>query len=229
MEENTKKEKKEEDRVKPPPGDIRPPKGTKKTILVIDDDMTSLTAIRKMLENIFEVCLAKSANMAWNILNNTLIDLILLDVEMPTMSGLEFMEYLRRNNAFQFIPVIFVTSHAQQDIILKARKSGAKGFIVKPVSPDLMMEKIKSVLEEAADESDREAMLKKLHLLDMACKTGKIAEAEKLIEELSRQHHNVGTDGAIGNITKEIRQLNYPAAIERIADLIKNNLFDIKK
>jgi response regulator RpfG family c-di-GMP phosphodiesterase len=145
------------------------------------------------------------------------------------MSGLEFMEYLRRNNAFQFIPVIFVTSHAQQDIILKAKKSGAKGFIVKPVSPDLMMEKIKYVLDEAEFESAREAMLKKLHLLDIACKTGKIADVERLVEELSRQHHNVGTDNVITLITKEVRQLNYPAAIERIADLIKNNLFDIKK
>jgi CheY-like chemotaxis protein len=199
----------------------------KKTILVIDDDIASLTAIRKILEGGFEVCLAKSAGMAWNILNNTMIDLILLDVEMPAMSGLDFMEYLRQGNAFQYIPIIIVTSHARQDIILRAGKFGARGFIAKPISPEVMTEKIKSVLEEA--ESARETMLKKLHFLDIACKTGKIASAEKLIEELGAQRYNVGTDTAVDLITKEIRQLNYPAAIEKIAELIKNNLFGIKR
>ena len=60
----------------------------KKSILVIDDDITALTVLRKILEHDFDVSLAKSVEMAWSVLNITVVDLILLDVEMPNISGL---------------------------------------------------------------------------------------------------------------------------------------------
>jgi DNA-binding NtrC family response regulator len=201
----------------------------KQTVLAIDDDITILTAIRKILENNYEVSLAKSADTALNILNNADIDLILLDVEMPAITGLAFMEFLRENNIFQYIPVIFVTSHAQQDIIVKAKKSGAKGFIVKPISADVILEKVKNVLEESRVKTDRDVLLKKLHLLEVACKTGKTAEADKLISELIKRHYNVGTDEKLIEIGRYIDKLDYALAVEKTGALIKSNLFEIKQ
>jgi len=201
----------------------------KKVILVVDDDIVSLNATRAVLEPAYEISLAKSAAMAWNILNCTLIDLILLDVEMPMLSGLDFIGYLRNNAAFHHIPVIFLTSHGTQDILKKALYSGADGFVVKPVSHNVLQEKIKSVLENAKPVTERGFLLKNLHILDIACKTGKSKEAEKLAEVLSKIKYNVGTDKLLRTICKEVFQLNYSSAIEKIDELIKNKLFEVRK
>ena len=204
-------------------------KNNKKTILVIDDDIPTLTIIRKILENNYEVCLAKSASVAWNILNNTSVDLILLDVEMPMLSGLDFMSYLKNKPDINYIPVVFVTSHATQDIIKKAMVSGAKGFIVKPVSSEVMLEKIRSVFNMAPPLTERERMFKTLHFLDVACKNKKREDAEKLAAEIKKIRYNVGTDEILAAIHKEVFYQNYSGAIEKIDELIKCNLFDVNK
>jgi FixJ family two-component response regulator len=64
-----------------------------------------------------------------------------LDVEIPELSGLDFMKYLRAQYAINHIPVIFVTSHGTQDIIRKAKVSGTKGFVVKPVGSNILLKK----------------------------------------------------------------------------------------
>jgi len=201
----------------------------KKAILVIDDDVTTLTMIRKILESDYEVSLAKSAPVAWNILNNTIIDLILLDIEMPELSGLDFMNYLRAKPVLKHIPVIFVTSLGTQDIIKKAMISGAKGFVVKPVGSNVLLEKIHSVFNTVDFLSEREKMFQKLHFLDIACKTKKQEEAAKLAGELKKTRYNVGTDEMIADIYKDIFDLNYSEAVEKIGELINNNLFDVNR
>jgi len=201
----------------------------KKTILVIDDDIPTLTIIRKILENDYEVCLAKSAPVAWNILNNTLIDLILLDVEMPELSGLDFMNYLRAKPVLKHIPVIFVTSLGTEDIIKKAMVSGAKGFVVKPVGSNVLLEKIHAVFNTADFLSEREKLFQKLHILDIVCKTDKKDEAVKLAGELRKVRYNVGTDEALAEICKDILYVNCSSAVEKIEELINNNLFDVNR
>jgi putative two-component system response regulator len=198
----------------------------KKSVLIIDDDITILTALRKILENDYDISLAKSVEMAWNVLNNTVIDLILLDIEMPNISGFEFMGYLRESASFCYIPVIFVSSHGQPDIILKAKIAGAKQFIVKPVTPDVVLEKVNAVFKDEIQVTGRETLLKKLHLLEIACKTGKSADVEALAEQLGKIQYNVGTDGLLAEIRRNALILNYTVAVEKIGALLKSNLFE---
>jgi len=201
----------------------------KKTILVIDDDIPTLTIIRKILENDYEVCLAKSAPVAWNILNSTLIDLILLDIEMPGLSGLDFMDYFRAKPAINYIPVIFVTSHGTEDIIKKAINCGAKGFVLKPVVSNMLLEKIHSAFKKVELLSERERLFQKLHFLDVACKIQKSVDAARLAEELKETRYNAGTDEMLADICKEVTCLNFSEAIDKIDKLINNNLFDVNR
>ena len=203
--------------------------GLKKSILVVDDDITTLTAIRKILEHNYNISLAKSASQAWEILNNTPVDLILLDVEMPMMSGLDFINYLQSNEVFTHIPIIFVTSHGTQDVLKKAMVSGAKSFIVKPVSEESLIEKIKSVLVKSVPQTDRERLLQKLHLINIACKTENAVELEKVAKDLQKMRYNVGTDTMVNAICKEVSFHNYNAISEKVKELIKNNLFDVRR
>jgi CheY-like chemotaxis protein len=120
----------------------------KKVILAVDDDATCLTILREILDGPFEVFFAKSAKTAKNILKVSYkpVDLILLDMEMPDISGLEFFNDLKKEPDFCHIPVIFVSSHESQDIMHQVLESDAKGFAVKPVIPEQLLEKINAVL-----------------------------------------------------------------------------------
>jgi PleD family two-component response regulator len=118
----------------------------KKVILVVDDIIPSLNVIRKILENEFDVCLAKSIEMASIMLKTNRVDLILLDIEMPEMSGFDYLKQLRQTPRYGNIPVIFVTSYATREFLVQAMSSGAKDFVVKPVSSDILKEKIHGIL-----------------------------------------------------------------------------------
>jgi PleD family two-component response regulator len=120
----------------------------KKVILVIDDIIPSLNVIRKILEDDFDVCLAKSTEMASVMLKTNKVDLILLDIEMPEMSGFDYLKQVRQMPRYGDVPVIFVTSYATREFIIQAMSSGAKDFIVKPVFPDILKEKVHGVLDE---------------------------------------------------------------------------------
>jgi len=201
----------------------------RKTILAIDDDLTTLTLIRKILEKDYDVCLAKSADSALYILNNTGVDLILLDMEMPTMSGLDFMGRLResKNHYYNKMPIIFVTSHGTKDILVKVTKSGANDFIVKPVNPKIILQKVAAILRHGKKElSPHDYLLKQLHLMTIACKSGNNARIEKLAAELKTIKYNYGTDSQIDIVCRKALNFDYPAAIRIINTLLKHNLYN---
>jgi signal transduction histidine kinase/CheY-like chemotaxis protein len=125
----------------------------KKIILALDDMPLNLTAIRTILRDDFDVRLTKSPIAALTMLNTVKVDLMLVDIEMPEMSGFEFVDRLRNNPEDpeqKNIPVIFVTSHETPDVLERIASCGA-GYVVKPVIPRILLEKIKSTLE-AGDE-----------------------------------------------------------------------------
>jgi putative two-component system response regulator len=125
---------------------------TKKIILAVDDMPMNLAAVRTILHNDFDIRLAKSAKTALAMLNIIKADLILLDIEMPEMSGFEFLECIRttaEHLEHRHIPVIFITSHATEDFIAQAASSGAQGYVVKPIVPAELLEKVNAVIEDA--------------------------------------------------------------------------------
>jgi len=119
----------------------------KKIILAVDDMPENLMQLGSLLESYFDVRLARSADMAFNVLNRTKVDLILLDIVMPEMLGFDFLNLLRSGNSInKKTPVIFVTSHADIEIIGRAIKAGAKDYIVKPIVAETLYKKINSVI-----------------------------------------------------------------------------------
>jgi putative two-component system response regulator len=120
----------------------------KKIILAVDDMAVSLTTIRTILQGEYDVRLAKSAALALEMLKQVKVDLILLDIEMPEISGLEFVGLLKKNPELKGVPVIFVTSHANPQFIDQAMAFEAEGYIVKPFIPEALIRRVKSVLGE---------------------------------------------------------------------------------
>jgi CheY-like chemotaxis protein len=121
----------------------------KKVILLVDDSVEYLRVFTKMLEPQYNLSLAKSGKDAIHILMRSPVDLILLDIEMPGMSGLELLNIIARNPVYSTVPVIFVTAHAQSDMITRAEELGAKGYIVKPFHKPALIDKILQVLSSS--------------------------------------------------------------------------------
>jgi len=84
--------------------------------------------------------------------NNFQIDLILCDINMPEMSGIETLIRLRAHPQTKQIPVIMCTSVSEKGQVLQALKAGANSYIVKPFAPDVLRQKIESVLGQAPAE-----------------------------------------------------------------------------
>ena len=115
-------------------------------ILIVDDTSANLELCKGLLNNEFEVRLAKSGKMALKSLERFRPDIILLDIEMPEMSGFEVKNEMNKNSDFKDIPVIFVTSHATEKLVLKALEQGIVDYIVKPFESRVLRTKIRSAL-----------------------------------------------------------------------------------
>ena len=115
-------------------------------ILVVDDSAASLTLCRGLLGDEYDVRVAKSGRMALAALAKLRPDVILLDIEMPEMSGFEVMEAMSKKAEWKDIPVIFVTSHATEKLVVQAVECGAVSYVVKPFESDVLREKIRAAI-----------------------------------------------------------------------------------
>lgn len=76
------------------------------------------------------------------------IDLILCDWNMPKMSGIEFVRKVRGVDNLKDIPIIMVTTEAEREKVIEALSAGARGYVVKPFTPDVLKQKIREIIDE---------------------------------------------------------------------------------
>lgn len=107
----------------------------KKCILLIDDDPDELDIFSDALEKIKKplVCIqARGARAAKSLLNYLLPDYIFLDVNMPEINGLEFLEEIKEINALKEVPVILYSNFIDETVVNKALVAGAAACVKKP-------------------------------------------------------------------------------------------------
>ena len=116
-------------------------------ILVVDDDQDNVTIAREiLLSRGFEVRVAYNGPSALASVEQQRPDLVLLDVMMPQMSGIQVLDRLRANPATAGVPVILVTAKDQDEDILAGYKYGADYYITKPFSAKQLLYGIGLVL-----------------------------------------------------------------------------------
>jgi putative two-component system response regulator len=201
--------------------------GDRKTILAVDDMSENLTAMRSILHDFFDVRLAKSAKMALTLLQNTKVDMILLDIEMPGMSGFEFLEQQKsqvnaRLPANNDIPVIFVTSHASTEFINRAINSGAKDYLVKPIRKDVLLKKVEGVIGLPGKKTAPNPLEDKLKMLIATTNSGDSVRSETLIKELLNASGGTGVHvrRRLDEIAQLIRGFEYDKANSKIKELL---------
>jgi CheY-like chemotaxis protein len=122
--------------------------GGKKTLLAVDDMPVSLATLKGILQDGFNLRLCESVQAALRTLEKEKIDIVLLDIEMPEVSGFDFLKQLRDAPETRDIPVIFVTSHATPEFIERALSSGVDGYVVKPFVPEVLIKRINDVFRD---------------------------------------------------------------------------------
>jgi putative two-component system response regulator len=122
--------------------------GEKKIVMAIDDSTVSLMSVSNVLGKAFDVRLCNGSKSAFLMLQRYTPDLILLDIEMPEMDGFAFMEEFRARYPDSDVPVIFVTSHKAASAVVMAAKAGARGYVSKPFTKDILMSKVLEVLKK---------------------------------------------------------------------------------
>lgn len=114
-------------------------------ILVVDDDNTHRTLHRAILAKQFDVLTASSGAEALELCREREPDLVLLDIEMPDLDGIETCRQLR---AWSAVPVIFATAHESLDEHLRAFDAGGDDIITKPVSSEILLRKAARLVQQ---------------------------------------------------------------------------------
>lgn len=117
-----------------------------KKILTVDDSATMRTMLRAALSNAgFEVVQAEDGLEGLKALDGQSYDVIITDVNMPNMDGLEFLEALRTRAEHKSTPVLVLTTESGPEKKARARQAGATGWLVKPFDPEKLVATIRRV------------------------------------------------------------------------------------
>jgi len=120
-----------------------------KTVLIVDDSASMRQLIAFTIKDAgYDVLLAENGRDALEKMSRAKIDMVITDLNMPEMDGITFIRELRGKADYQFIPIIMLTTEAQEAKKQEGRAAGASGWIVKPFSPSQLMDVVKKFVKE---------------------------------------------------------------------------------
>ncbi|WP_084515809.1 HD domain-containing phosphohydrolase [Desulfovibrio cuneatus] len=114
----------------------------RKTIFLVDDNLTNLTSGKNALAGDYNVFTFNSGERLLKMLERTRPDLILLDVEMPEMTGYDVIKIIKAKEETAAIPIVYLTAKSDTESELEGLSLGAVDYIVKPFSPQLLRKRI---------------------------------------------------------------------------------------
>lgn len=120
----------------------------KATILAVDDNAVNLATIEQTLEDEYDVIPMIAGARAIKYLSRAQADLMLLDVQMPEMDGIQTLEEIRKLDNGQTLPVIFLTAANDEDVAQQGNRLGIVDYIVKPFDGADLKRRIRQVLEK---------------------------------------------------------------------------------
>jgi two-component system chemotaxis response regulator CheY len=124
-------------------------------VLIVDDSLSMRSVIKKTIKvsgfKVGEYFEAADGKEALKILADAWVDLVLTDINMPNMNGLELITMMHEDQILRSIPVVMVTTEGSQKSVQKSMEMGAKGYIKKPFQPEDIKRILNSIMGEAED------------------------------------------------------------------------------
>lgn len=123
----------------------------KASILVVDDEVAICDMLRLALETAgFSVSVAYNGKRAWQIINEQMPDLLVLDWMMPEMTGIELTRRIKQDPDLQSLPIIMLTARGEEDSKITGLESGADDYVTKPFSTRELVSRIRALLRRLA-------------------------------------------------------------------------------
>ena len=201
---------------------------TKETILIVDDEEDIIELIKYNLKNEgYSILTAESGEQAIKIAKQSRPDLIVLDLMLPGMDGLEVTRYLRSNEETSDMPIVMLTAKGEESDIITGLELGANDYISKPFSPKVLTARIRAIFRrrkkntmEPADSIKQEGDLtidRARHVVTIQGNTLDLTLSE--FELLSFLADKKGWVFTRGQIVDAIRGENY-AVTQRSIDVV---------
>ena len=132
----------------------------RKKIIIVDDVNYVLTTLKERLKHKYEIFPAQSSEILFELLENVKPDLIILDVQMPFMSGYDVIQQLKEDQRYEHIPVIFLSGNkTDRKSIFKGMSLGAIDFITKPINNEKLIDCIESHLDSEKRNANKPVIL----------------------------------------------------------------------
>ncbi len=118
-------------------------------VLAVDDSKTMRDMVSFTLKNAgFDVLQAEDGRNALDVLGNSPVDLVITDVNMPNMNGIELVKSLRANAVHRGTPILILSTESGDGLKAQGREAGATGSIVKPFVPEKLLQVVSKVCPE---------------------------------------------------------------------------------
>jgi two-component system chemotaxis response regulator CheY len=116
-------------------------------VLTVDDSRTILAMLHHTLSNAgFEVLQAEDGKQGLDVLKTEQVDVVITDINMPVMDGIEFIRHVRATGNHQSLPILILTTETSQDKRDQGKAAGGTGWIVKPFDPEKLISVIHRVV-----------------------------------------------------------------------------------
>ena len=133
-----------------------------RTILVVDDSVDMRNFLTNILSHDYHVLSASDGAEAEEIIRTKAVDLVVTDLMMPNVDGLELTQFIKRNKDYDFIPVILLTAKTAIESRLQAMEDGADDYVTKPFEPEYLRARIHNILVQRnqLEQSYRERLMR---------------------------------------------------------------------
>ena len=117
------------------------------SVLAVDDSPSIRSLVSFVLEQAgFDVITAEDGQEALDYAQQNTVDLVLTDINMPNLDGIDLIKGLRALPHYKYVPMLVLTTETEKNMKMKGKAAGATGWIVKPFDPDQLVSTIKKVL-----------------------------------------------------------------------------------
>lgn len=199
-------------------------------IMAVDDNTVNLATIDQELKDTYDVVLMLTGRRAIKYLYQNTVDLILLDVQMPIMDGIETLKEIRSLDEGVTIPVIFLTAKKDAATVLEGSKLGIMDYITKPFDPDDLKERIERCFKRLGRlPMETTELFQRISDISVDLTEGKLKSAISKTEEVLRYQLPEDIKGRVSNAKKKLEMNDLTGAkamIDRILAVIGKDLED---
>lgn len=194
----------------------------KMKILVVDDNTVNLATVEQELKDKYEVIPMLSGRRAIKFLYREKVDLILLDVQMPIMDGIETLKEIRTQENGVTVPVIFLTTKKDKFTVLEGAKLGIMDYIAKPVDSEELHDRIEKVFKRLGVlPMEEEELYQRLQDIHKDIEEGRTKQASFNMEEVLGYQIQDDISGRMKNAKQKLETGDIEGALNMVARIIR--------